>query len=331
MLAKTGDPSRLARVAADAREAERRLRARTPPSPLVHSRALSRVYGCEVFLKCEHLLPTGSFKFRGAFNKLSRLPPESRERGVIAASTGNHGLAVATAGREMRIPVTVHAPRLASRAKLDAMVDQGAEVILHAGEPLVAEQAARAAATHEGRPYVSPYNDLEVIAGQGSLGVELAHQAARLDAVVVSVGGGGLLAGVGAALKDMRPETRLVGAWPVNAPSLLRAIEHGRAVSVEESPTLSDATAGGVEPGAVTIDLASDLAPLCVEVEEARIVAAMRRLAEHEHWMVEGAAGLALAGLEACADQFAGGSVAVVLCGRNITLERFLDAMNAPH
>lgn len=321
--------TRLANLAEGARDAARRLRARTPPSPLVHSPALSRLYGCEVLLKCEHLLPTGSFKFRGAFNKLSGLSPRDRRRGVIAASTGNHGLALATAGREMAIQVTVHAPASASRAKLDAMADQGAKVILHDGEPLVAEQAARKAAAQEGRAYVSPYNDLDVIAGQGSLAVELAAQAESLDAVVVSVGGGGLLAGVGAALRRERPQTRLVGAWPAHAPSLLRAMARGEAVAVDEKPTLSDATAGGVEPGAVTIDLAVALDPVCVEVEEAEIAAAMRRIAEHEHWMVEGAAGLALAGLAACAERFAGGVVAVVICGRNITLDRFLGAVAA--
>jgi len=317
----------LARLAAAAREAERRLRVRTPPSPLMHSAVLSRRYGCDVLLKCEHLLPTGSFKFRGGYAKLSGLPAEERRRGVVAASTGNHGLALATAGRELGVPVTVHAPTGASPAKLQAMAAQGAALMLHEGDPLVAELAARAAAQRDGLCYVSPYNDLDVIAGQGSMAVELVDQAPQLDAVVVSVGGGGLLCGVGAVMAAERPEAELIGAWPAHAASLLRSMEAGRAVAIEERPTLSDATAGGVEPGAVTIDLAAALAPTCVEVEEYRIAAGMRLLAEHEHWIVEGAAGLALAGLEACADRLAGRTVAVVLCGRNITLDRFLGAI----
>ncbi|MBU1374942.1 MAG: threonine/serine dehydratase [Alphaproteobacteria bacterium] len=319
----------LADVAIAARDAERNLRTRTPASPLTHSTVLSRRYGCEVLLKCEHLLPTGSFKFRGGYTKLSGLSPEDRRRGVVAASTGNHGLALATAGRELGVPVTVHAPASASRAKLDAMAAQGATLVLHAGDPLTAELAARAAAVRDGLCYVSPYNDLDVIAGQGSLAVELLDQAERLDAVVVSVGGGGLLTGVGAVLAAQRPAVELIGAWPANAVSLLRSMEAGHAVAVDEGPTLSDATAGGVEPGAVTVGLAAALSPTCVEVAEARIAAGMRLLAEHEHWIVEGAAGLALAGLEACAGRLTGQTVAVVVCGRNITLDRFLGAIAA--
>lgn len=323
----SGPETTLSTLARDARDAERRLRARTPASPLIHSIVLSRLYGCDVLLKCEHLLPTGSFKFRGAYTKLARMAPEDRAKGVVAASTGNHGLALATAGREMKVPVTVHAPAGASPAKLEAMAAQGATLVLHEGDPLAAELSARAASVRDGVCYVSPYNDLEVIAGQGSLAAELVDQAERLDAVVVSVGGGGLLCGVGAVLAAERPDTRLVGAWPAHATSLLQSMRAGRAVEVEERPTLSDATAGGVEPDAVTIGLAAALSPACVEVDEHRIAAAMRLLAEHEHWMVEGSAGLALAGLEACADQFAGKTVAVVVCGRNITLERFLGAI----
>ncbi|MGA0607385.1 threonine/serine dehydratase [Phenylobacterium sp. VNQ135] len=317
----------LPRLASSARDAATRLRTRTPPSPLSHSLGLSDRYGCRVLLKCEHLLPTGSFKFRGGFTKLSRLGEDDRRRGVVAASTGNHGMALAAAGRELGVPVTVHAPRAASPAKLQAMTAQGARLVLHDGDSLVAEVAARAAAEREGLCYVSPYNDLDVIAGQGTLAVELLEQSPDLDAVVVSVGGGGLLSGVGAVLASERPQVELIGAWPANAPSLLRSMAAGQAIEVEEGPTLSDATAGGVEPGAVTIGLAQALAPTCVEIDEPRIAAGMRAIAEHEHWMVEGAAGLALAGLEACAGRLAGRTVAVVVCGRNITLPRFLEAM----
>lgn len=314
-------------LATSAREAERVLRARTPPTPLTYSPSLSQLYGCEVLLKCEHLLPTGSFKFRGGYTRLTRLSTDDRRRGVVAASTGNHGQALALAGRELGIPVTVHAPAGASPAKLDAMRTYGATLVLHEGDPLASELAARAASERDGLTYVSPYNDLGVIAGQGSLAVELLGQAERLDAVVLSVGGGGLLCGVGAVLADQRPTTELIAAWPANAVSLLRSMRAGHAVEVDERPTISDATAGGVEPGSVTIGLAAALAPTCVEVSEDRIIEGMRRLAEHEHWMVEGAAGLALAGVEACGPRLAGRTVAVVVCGRNIQLQRFLDAV----
>lgn len=319
----------LADVAASARDAESGLRRRMAPSPLVHSPALSRHFGCEVLLKCEHLLPGGSFKFRGGYTKLSRLSEQEARKGVVAASTGNHGLALAIAGRELGVPVTVHAPAKASAAKLQAIADQGAALVLHEGDSLVAEIAGRAAAERDGLTYVSPYNDMDVIAGQGSLAVELLAQAPELESVVVSVGGGGLLAGVGAVMATARPDVEVVAAWPANAVSLLQSMRAGVAVPVEERPTISDATAGGVEPGAVTIGLAAAVAPTCVEIDEDRIVESMRLIAEHEHWIVEGAAGLALAGVEACADQLRGKTVAVVLCGRNIMLDRFLSAITS--
>jgi len=327
-LARTGAAGQtLAEVAASARDAEQRLRQRIAPSPLTHSPALSRLYGCEVLLKCEHLLPGGSFKFRGGYTKLSRLSAQDRARGVVAASTGNHGLALAIAGRELGVPVTVHAPAGASGAKLQAIADQGANLVLHEGDSLVAEIAGRAAAERDGLTYVSPYNDPDVVAGQGSLAVELLDQAPELDAVVLSVGGGGLLSGVGAVMATQRPRAEVVAAWPANATSLLQSMRAGGVVPVDEQPTISDATAGGVEPGAVTIGLAAAISPTCIEISEERIVEGMRLIAEHEHWIVEGAAGLALAGVEACAERLRGRTVAVVLCGRNIMLDRFLDAI----
>lgn len=320
-------PASIEALAQASRSAAARLRKVAPPSPLIESVSLSRHFGCKVVLKCEHLLPTGSFKFRGGFNKMALLSKAQKARGVVAASSGNHGLALAVAAKAAGAKVTVHAPATASRAKLGAIAAQGADLVLHDGDCLVAERAARASAEQHGACYVSPYNDLDVIAGQGGLAVELLAQTEDLDAVVLSVGGGGLLCGVGAVLAHHRPDVELIAAWPANAPSLLRSIEAGQAVPVVEHPTLSDATAGEVEPGSVTIPLAAALAPTPVEVPEERIAAGMLMLAEHEHWMAEGAAGLALAGLEACAERLAGKTVAVVVCGRNIELGRFLAAV----
>lgn len=318
----------VADLAVQSRIAAARLRDRTPPSPLILSRPISARFGCEVLLKCDHLLPSGSFKFRGGYNKLLSLSDSARAAGVVAASTGNHGRAIALAGREQGVPVTVHAPASASPAKLDAIVAEGAQLVLHDGDPLAVEIAARAMAADHNLTYVSPYNDLDVIAGQGGLAVEVLDQEPDIDAVVVSVGGGGLLSGVGAVLASTRPDVELIAAWPANAVSLLRSIEAGVVVEVDEQPTLSDATAGGVEPGSVTVPICRALRPTPVTVDEDRIAAAMRMLAEDEHWIVEGAAGVALAGLGANADRLRGKKVAVVICGRNISFARFLAAVS---
>jgi threonine dehydratase len=310
-------------------EAHGAIRPPVVTTPLTRSPALSRATGCEVYLKCEHLQETGSFKFRGAVNKLRRLDEVARRRGVVAASTGNHGLAVALAGRLSATPVTVYAAASAAPIKLDAIEAMGAEVIRIDADPLAVERAARRQAAETGRPYVSPYNDLHVIAGQGTIGLEMVEQCPELDAVFASVGGGGLIAGIGTALKRLRPGARVVGCWPENAPALLRALEVGEIVEVAESATISDGTAGGVEPGAITFDLCRRVIDETALVGEEEIKAAVRLLAETERWMVEGAAGVALAGLLKQAARYHSQRVAVVVCGRNIALDVFVAAISS--
>ncbi|MBR9808485.1 MAG: threonine/serine dehydratase [Alphaproteobacteria bacterium] len=322
------DQVSLAFLAKKSREALVDLRRRTRASPLVKSQALSRLTGAEVLLKCDQMLPTGAFKFRGAFNKLTSLQEAQRKMGVMTASTGNHGLAVATVAAELGISATIHASEQASRAKLDAIRALGAEIVLHAADPLTIELEARRISECTGQVFVSPYNDLDVIAGQGTCGLEIIDEA-PIDAVVLSVGGGGLLCGVGAALRTECPNAELMAVWPENAPSLFHSMKAGRAVEVEEFPTIADATAGGVEPGSVTISLASKIAPNTSLVSEQGIAAAMVLLAREERLIVEGSAALAVAGLMSRGQSLAGKTVAVILCGRNISYEKFEQAFLA--
>ncbi|MDH0343100.1 MULTISPECIES: threonine/serine dehydratase [Chromobacterium] len=313
----------------DIAAAHQAIRPQAPVTPLEHSPALSALTGCEVYLKCEHLQRTGSFKFRGASNKLRLLDPAARRDGVLAASTGNHGQAVALAGRLLGVPVTVYAPASAAAVKLDAIRALGADLELVDGDALAAELAAGDAARRAGLPFVSPYNDLEVVAGQGTVGMELAEQCPELDAVFVSVGGGGLISGIGAAMRRLAPDVEMVGCWPETAATMHASLQAGRIVEVDEGETLSDGTAGGVEPGAVTFELCRAVIRHGALVSEADIRAALRLLAQTERWMVEGAAGVALAGLLQLAPRYQGKKVAVVLCGRNIVLGKFLSAVAA--
>jgi threonine dehydratase len=303
------------------------VRPQVPVSPLQLSRHLSADLDCSVLLKNEHLQPTGSFKIRGATNKIRILGAAAQRTGVTTASSGNHGQAVALAGSRAGIPVTVYVAASASRPKVEAIRALGAELVVVDGPPLEAELLARRRAAEHGKVYISPYNDLDVIAGQGTLGMELVEQAPDLDAVFLSVGGGGLISGVGTALKGLNPRIRVVGVWPQNSPCMLKAMEAGRIVDVEEQETLSDGTAGAVEPGSVTLALCREVIDETVTVSEAEIGRAMRMVADGEHWIVEGAAGVALAGLVKRAESFRGQKVAVVLCGRNIALEKFLYAI----
>ena len=298
-------------------------------TPLEHSARLSAALGANIHLKCDHLQPTGSFKLRGATNKMRLLGDEARRTGVTTASTGNHGQAAARAGALAGVPVTVFVSHSASPMKMAAIRALGAELRIVDGTALDAELLARRTATETGKTYISPYNDLDIVAGQGTLGVELTEQAPDLDAVFVSVGCGGLIGGVGTALKGLRPRTRVVGVWPENSPCMLRALEAGELIDVEEQDTLSDGTAGAVEKGSVTFPICRAVIDERIAVSEAEIASAMRKIADAERWMVEGAAGVAFAGLVQAAERYRGAKVAVVLCGRNIALDTFLKAVSA--
>jgi threonine dehydratase len=316
-----------ATLASAIQRAHAAIRPQVPVSPLQRSGPLSARFGCEVLLKCEHLQPTGSFKIRGATNKMQILPGPARRSGVTTASTGNHGQAVARAGALAGVHVTVYVAASAARPKIDAIRALGAQLVVVDGPPIEAELRARRDAAEQGKTYISPYNDADVMAGQGTIGMELLEQADELDAVFISVGGGGLIGGVGTALKSHRPQVRVVGVWPENSPCMLRAMEAGSVVECAEQDTLSDATAGAIEPNTVTLPVCQAAIDETVTVSEGQIGEAMRLLAETEHWIVEGSAGVALAGLRKSMSAYRGRKVAVVLCGRNIALDRFLYAI----
>ncbi len=279
---------------------------------------MGRAAGCRVHLKLENIQHTGSFKFRGAMNKLLSLEPDQLQRGVVAASTGNHGAAVAQGARELGTRAVIFAPETADAGKLEAMRQRGADVRCQGDDCVVAEACAREFAQAQGLTYISPYNDREVIAGQGTIGVELERQLGRFDAVITSVGGGGLISGVGAYLKSVFPELLVIGASPRNSAVMHASLEAGELVQRESLPTLSDGTAGGVEPGSLTFELCQGLIDEFVLVGEDEIGAGVHCVLEHHHLLVEGAAGVAVAALAAAAPRLEGLHVAVVLCGANI-------------
>jgi threonine dehydratase len=308
-------------------QAHRAIRPQVRTTPMTHSAALSQLTGCEVYLKCEHLQHTGSFKMRGATNKLRMLGSTTLDTGVVTSSTGNHGKAVARAGRRAGVAVTVYAPSNAARSKLDAIRELNGTVVMVEGGALDAELEARRAAQTQDIPYISPYNDLDVIAGQGTIAMEMQEQCPGLDVVLASVGGGGLISGIGTVYRTLSPATQIVGCWPVNAPSMHTCLEAGAILDVEEQATISDGTAGGVEAGSFTFALCQGVIDQRVLVSEDEIKAAMKLLNAMERCMVEGAAGVALAGLVRHAAKWRGKKVGVVLCGSNIDLTPFMDAI----
>jgi len=291
--------------------------------PVVRETPVERcaALGPAVFLKLEHLQHTGSFKFRGASNKIALLTPAQAAAGVVAASNGNHGLGVAAAAQARGIAAEVFVSTHVSPAKARRIEALGARLHPAGNDPLTAELAARRAAEASGRVFISPYNDLDVIAGQGTIAVELLQQLPRLDAVFAAVGGGGLIGGIGAYLKSASPPTQVVGCWPENSPVLYECLRAGRILEVAEQPTLSESTAGGLEPGSVTLDLCRRVIDHTVLVSEAEILDAMRFILETEHWLIEGAAAVAVAAFRKEAARWQGQTVALILCGRNASPE----------
>ena len=298
--------------------ASRRLAPFALETPLVRAPTL----GPGAWYKCENLQRTGSFKLRGALNKLLLLSAEDRERGVVASSTGNHGLAIAAALRMTSGHGTVVVSRSASPYKVHRLERAGLEVITSDGDPMAAELEARALAEREGRVYVSPYNDAEVLAGQGTVGVELLAQRPDLEAVFIAVGGGGLVSGVAAYLKSVRPNVTVVGCWPERAAAMYQSVRAGRLMEVPDEDTLSDGTAGNIEPGAITFPLCRDLIDELVLVSEDAIAAAMRDVLMTDHLLIEGAAGVAVAGwraFTAARPKLANRVSLIVLCGGNVS------------
>jgi len=280
----------------------------------------------EVFFKLENLQSTGSFKLRGASNKILSLSPAEAAQGVIAASNGNHGLGVAAAAKAAGIAAEVYVSNHVSPSKVRRIQEYGAHIKRVGDDPLEAELAARAAASQQGKVFISPYNDVQVMAGQGTIAVELLRQLPLMDAVCVSVGGGSLIGGIGAYLKCASPHTEVVGCWPENSPVLYESIKAGRILDVAEQPTLSESTAGGLEPGSVTLEVCSRVIDSSVLVSETEILDAMRRVRALKGWTIEGAAAVAVAAFLKNAGRYQGKRVAVVICGANVS-EKVLSVL----
>ncbi|MGH8195102.1 MAG: threonine/serine dehydratase [Woeseiaceae bacterium] len=296
-------------------------------TPLDYSAYFSEHTGANVYLKLENLQYTGSFKLRGAFNKLLSLTLPQRNAGCVAASSGNHGAAVAHAMAKLGVTGTVFVPEQTSTTKVDAIRRAGAEVRFFGTDGLDTENHAREYADRAGKVYLSPYNDLEVIAGQGTCGLEIARQLPSVDAALIAVGGGGLISGIGSYLKSINPGTAIVACQPEASAVMTRSVAAGRILDLPGEPTLSDGTAGGIEANAVTFELCRDIADDYVLVSEESIADAMRAFIDVHHMLLEGAAGVALAALLAMQRRFEGKNVVVVVCGGNIsreTLQRVL-------
>ena len=301
--------------------ADRRIQSEVRITYLDFSASLSESLQAQVFLKLENLQTTGSFKFRGALNKVLSLDPAEASKGVFVASTGNHGLAVAEALKRSGYPGTIYLPPTASPAKLRALGRYPVQLVLHGEDPIESELEARRLSEELECAYISPYNDFEVVAGQGTCGNEIVQQLPDVDVILVAVGGGGLISGIAAAAKRVNPRIRIVGCLPERSPAMYECVRAGKIIEVPTYTTLSDGTAGGVEPGAITLPLCQELINDFQLVSEEEILAGMRYVLEEHHLIVEGSAGVTIAGVRKLGPELRGQRVVLVMCGGNVSRE----------
>lgn len=290
-------------------------------TPVEYSPYLSQLTGAQVWLKLEHIQTTGSFKLRGAANALCSLTAAQREKGVITASSGNHGMAVAYMAHQLGCTARIYLPETVAQAKVDAMKPYSVELHLQGEDAIVSEHLARKTATSQDRAYISPYNDTEVIAGQGTIGVELAEQLPQLESVFVPVGGGGLISGIGAYLKSTLPKVEIIGCQPENSAVMHASVQAGKVLDIPSLPTLSDGTAGGLELDAITLPFCQQYVDTFHLVSEAEIQESLLILLKKHYYLVEGAAALSVASLIQNKKTYRGKNVVLILCGRKMGLD----------
>ncbi|MFN9774562.1 MAG: threonine ammonia-lyase [Burkholderiales bacterium] len=300
---------------ADVEAAARRLEGRVVRTPCLHSRTLSAIVGCEVWLKFENLQFTASFKERGALNRLAQLTDAERARGVLAVSAGNHAQGVALHAQRLGIPATIVMPRFTPSVKVEATRAFGPRIVLEGDTLEDARAHGLALARDEGLVFVHPYDDPAVIAGQGTIALEMLDEVPGLDTLVIAVGGGGLVAGIAVAAQGRRPGLEVIGVQTERYPAMYDAF-HGT-VHPQGTGTIAEGIAVGL-PGEITARLARERVADVVLVTEGEIEHAIVALLEIEKTVVEGAGAAGLAALLADRARFAGRRVGLVLCGGNI-------------
>ncbi|MHA1912477.1 MAG: threonine/serine dehydratase [Candidatus Kariarchaeaceae archaeon] len=301
-------------------------------TPLKYSRRLSKLTDTDVYLKLENIQYTGSFKVRGALSKLSSLSAIERQKGLVVASTGNMGVGFALAIKLLGGKGTIYVPHNVDPSKLEKLKYYDVEMVYYGDDCLETERFAREQAKANNQLFISPYNDPQVIGGQGTIGLELINQLPEIDHVFVSVGGGGLISGIAGYLKAINPSIRVTGCLPENSPVMSLSIQAGKIIDYESKPTISDGTAGGIEKGAITFSLCQKYVDNFILVSEEEIKSAMNLIFENHGQVIEGSAGVAVAGLlkESSLKQPLGNKIAVLICGGNISIETFKQIICPP-
>ena len=292
-------------------------------TPLVKSFYLTSKTGGEIYLKLENMQLTGSFKFRGAFNKISQLTNEEKERGVIACSAGNHAQGVALSSHLLKIKSKIVMPTSAPQAKVDATRGYGSEVILYGDTFDDAKAKCEEIIKETGETYLHPYDDVEVMAGQGTIGLDILDDMWDVDTVIVPIGGGEIISGIAVALKSFNPSINIIGVQAENVHGMKASYDAGEIVSHYKAPTIADGCAVKI-PGNLTFEIVKNLVDDIVTVSEEELEVAMKDLLQRGKAVVEGAGALATAALLAGkVDKYVQGKkVVAVISGGNVDLKR---------
>jgi len=309
--------------------AQRRIQSIVRRTPLEPSLFFSDACGGEVYLKLENLQLTGSFKIRGALNKMLQLSPQERRRGVVTASAGNHAQGIGYGAKMLGIEATIVVPQNTPKTKIEAIRRYGVDLMIHGENYDEAEKKARQLERELSKVYVSPYNDYDIIAGQGTVGLEMWEQQSNLEVVLVPVGGGGLISGIAIALKSLNPDIEVIGVQSKASPVMYESMKQGRIVEVPIEESIAEGLHGGIEKGSVTFDLVKELVDDIILVEEADIETAIALFLEHHHQVAEGAGAVGLATLMGSEKRFKDRRIGVVVSGGNIDISLIKKILNS--
>lgn len=299
-------------------------------TPLAPSQFLSNLGNCSVFLKLENLQITNSFKIRGAFNRLLHLSAEEK-CGIVTASAGNHGQAVAYAARKLGFFARIVVPRTTPQIKIDGIKKYGADLVLFGDTYDEAEQKAKELARRDGCAYISPYDDELIIAGHGTIGLEIIEALPNIDAVLVPVGGGGLISGICIAIKNIKPTVRIIGVQSEASPVMYESLKAGRIVEARKTETIAEGLSGGIEKGSITFKIAKEHVDEICLVAEKTIRHAIYLLWTYEKQVAEGSGAAAIAPIIENRTKFAGKTVAAVVTGGNIDAKLFQSILASEH
>lgn len=302
-------------------QAERRIRPYILKTPLIRSNYLSKLSKGNVYLKLESEQVTGSFKARGSLNKLMAVAESDKNQFVITASTGNHGLGFARALKILEMNGRIVLPENAAASKVDALKSYGAEIEFYGQDSYEAEMFAKRQAQSNNFVWVSPYNDEEIIGGQGTIAMEMTSQLSRIDNVLITIGGGGLISGIASYIKTVSPGTNVIGCQPENSPEMYLSVKAGKHQTYEKKETLSDGSAGGFEEDSITFDICKELVDDYYLISEEEIKEAIRLMIQQHGKLVEGAAGVAIGGFLKGMNRFHNQNTVIVVCGSNISTE----------